>query len=327
MEFSDSSLADLEARIGGLHLQRRLGAERDHEDRIAARWGARFMYHEDWYSMHGLMRTVLTLAGLHRRGRHNVLDIRRRDNEVRLPRLPAAFEGFTLLHLSDLHLDMSVPYLERLIASVKGLAHDVCVLTGDFRFRTFGPFQPALDALARLRPHLGGPVYAVLGNHDTIRMVPGMEALDIQVLMNEAVHLRRGNDSLILAGIDDAHTYRTHDFGKLEAAVGPECCAILLSHTPEPYRKAAHVGFSLMLSGHTHGGQICLPGGLPIFIDTGAPRALARGAWKYRNMAGYTSVGCGSSIIDVRLNCRPEITLHRLVGPRHSGEETTPQYG
>ena len=151
-----------------------------------------------------------------------------------------------------------------------------------------------------------------LGNHDTIRMVPGMEALAINVLINEAASLRRRNDSLILAGIDDAHTYRTHDLDKLKAAVGPEACAILLSHTPEPYRKAAHVGFSLMLSGHTHGGQICLPGGLPLFTDSGAPRALARGPWRYRGMVGYTSVGCGSSLIDVRLNCPPEVTLHRL---------------
>lgn len=306
------TLASLEARIGGAHLRRRLGVEREHEDRIAAHWGARFIYHEDWYSMHGLMRTVLSVAGLHRRGRHNVLDIRCRHNEVRLPRLPSAFEDFTLLHLSDLHLDMSGPYVDRLIASVKGLAYHVCVLTGDFRFRTFGPYQPALDALARLRPHLGDAVYAVLGNHDTIRMVPGMEALAINVLINEAVNLRRGDDSLVLAGIDDAHTYRTHDLDKLEGAVGPEACAILLSHTPEPYRKAAHVGFSLMLSGHTHGGQICLPGGLPLFTDSGAPRAVARGAWRYRGMVGYTSVGCGSSIIDVRLNCPPEVTLHRL---------------
>ena len=308
----DSLLAGLEARIGSLHFQRRLGMERDHEARIAADWGTRFIYRENWYSMHGLMRTVLTLAGLHRRGRNNVLDIRRRNNEVRLARLPDAFEGFSILHLSDLHLDMSAPYVERLIASVKGLAHNVCVLTGDFRYRTFGPYQPALDALARLRPHLGEAVYAVLGNHDTIRMVPGMEALGIDVLMNEAVHLRREDDSVILAGIDDAHTYRTHDFDKLEAAIGPKSCAILLSHTPEPYRKAANVGFSLMLSGHTHGGQICLPGGLPLFTDSGAPRTVARGAWKYHNMVGYTSVGCGSSIIDVRLNCRPEVTLHRL---------------
>ena len=67
-----------------------------------------------------------------------------------------------------------------------------------------------------------------------------------------------------------------------------------------------------MLCGHTHGGQICLPGGVPILTDSDAPRAFARGAWNYRGMAGYTSVGCGSSIVDVRLNCLPEVTLHHL---------------
>ena len=67
-----------------------------------------------------------------------------------------------------------------------------------------------------------------------------------------------------------------------------------------------------MLSGHTHGGQVCLPGGIPVLIDTATPRAFARGAWRYHTMAGYTSVGCGASVVDVRLNCLPELTLHRL---------------
>jgi hypothetical protein len=67
-----------------------------------------------------------------------------------------------------------------------------------------------------------------------------------------------------------------------------------------------------MLCGHTHGGQVCLPGGVPILTDSGSPRAFARGAWRYRGMAGYTSVGCGSSIVDARFNCPPEVTLHRL---------------
>jgi len=94
---------------------------------------------------------------------------------------------------------------------------------------------------------------------------------------------------------------------------------VLLSHTPEPYRHAAHADFSLMLSGHTHGGQICLPGGIPVLTDCDAPRAFARGAWRYHELVGYTSVGCGSSIVDVRLNCLPEVTLHRL------HRETVPQ--
>lgn len=317
MKLSDCSeaerreLAVLEARIGRTHLRQRLGLEGEHEAHVVRR-GTHFFHLENWYSVHGLIRATLTLAGLRRRGRRNVLKIQRRENDVRLSRLPPAFEGYALLHLSDLHLDMSQAHLERLVQSVQGVAHDVCVLTGDFRFRTFGPYAPALEALARLRPHLGKTVYAVLGNHDTIRMVPGMEALGIGVLMNESVRIEREGDALALVGIDDAHYFRTHNFHKAVADVAADACAILLSHTPEPYRLAAHADFSLMLSGHTHGGQICLPGGIPILTDSDAPRAFARGPWQYHGMVGYTSVGCGVSIVDVRLNCPPEITVHRL---------------
>jgi len=317
MKLSDCSeteqieLALLEARIGRVHLRQRLGLEGEHEAHVFRR-GTHFFHLENWRSVHGLMRAALTLTGLHGRGRRNALNIQRKDNEVRLSRLPPAFDGYTLLQLSDLHLDMNETYLNRLIERVQGLTHDACVLTGDFRFRTFGPYQPTLDALARLRPHLGEPVYAVLGNHDTIRMVPGMESLGIRVLMNEAVHLQRQGDELVLVGIDDAHYFRTHNFHKAAADVAPDACVILLSHTPEPFRHAAHADFSLMLCGHTHGGQICLPGGVPILTDSAAPRAFARGAWQYHGMAGYTSVGCGASIVDVRLNCLPEVTLHRL---------------
>src|SRR4029453_13562454 len=88
--------------------------------------------------------------------------------------------------------------------------------------------------------------------------------------------------------------------------------SILLSHTPEIYRQAAHAGFDLLLSGHTHGGQICLPGSIPITLDSVLPRRMGAGAWRYRDMIGYTSVGAGSSIVAVRFNCPPEITLHRL---------------
>jgi predicted MPP superfamily phosphohydrolase len=67
-----------------------------------------------------------------------------------------------------------------------------------------------------------------------------------------------------------------------------------------------------MLSGHTHGGQICLPGGIPVTLEAVLPRYMGSGAWKYRDMTGYTSVGAGSSVVPVRLNCPPEITLHHL---------------
>ena len=312
-------LAPLQARVGRVHLRVRLELERDCEAHVFRR-GTHFLHLENWYSFPGILRLLLTLAGVHGRGRRNVLRIQLRHNEVALAGLPPSFDGCSLLHLSDLHLDLSERYLASLIERVQGLEYDFCVLTGDFRFRTFGPYAPALDALARLRRHLRSPVYAVLGNHDTIRMVPRMEALDIRVLLNESVRIERENEAIFLAGIDDAHFFRTHNLHRAAHDIPHDGCAILLSHTAEPYRHAAYAGFRLMLCGHTHGGQICLPGGVPILTDSDAPRAYARGRWRYRDLAGYTSVGCGASIVDVRLNCPPEITLHRLRRPARSAQ-------
>jgi predicted MPP superfamily phosphohydrolase len=192
------------------------------------------------------------------------------------------------------------------------LSYDVCVLTGDFRGATFGPFQPALGILAELCATMRGPVYGVLGNHDSLRMVPSLEKMNIRILMNESVLIRRGDQSIHIAGIDDAHFYRADNLEKATALIPLDAFSILLSHTPEIYRQAAHAGFDLLLSGHTHGGQICLPGGIPITLDSVLPRRLGAGAWKHHNMDGYTSVGAGSSVVPVRFNCPPEITLHRL---------------
>jgi predicted MPP superfamily phosphohydrolase len=304
-------LVALEARIGRAHLRHRLGLEAEHEARVFRR-GTHFLHLENWVSVHGLMARVLMAFGLYERGRRNAMRVRLQHNDVALAALPPAFDGYALLQLSDLHLDTNDRLADRLIESVQGVARDACVLTGDYRFRTSGSHEPAMRALEHLRPHLGEPVYAVLGNHDSIRMVPRMEALDIRVLMNESVRIVRGSDAIWVAGIDDAHYFRTQGYHKAADGIPAEACAILLSHTPEAYRHAAHCGFALMLSGHTHGGQICLPGGIPILTDSDAPRAYSRGPWRFRDMAGYTSVGCGSSIVDVRLNCLPEITLHRL---------------
>jgi hypothetical protein len=115
-----------------------------------------------------------------------------------------------------------------------------------------------------------------------------------------------------LVGVDDPHYYRVDSIEKAAAGVPHDEFSILLSHTPEIYRHAAHADFNLLLSGHTHGGQICLPGAVPITLDSKLPRRYGSGSWKYHRMVGYTSVGVGSSIVVVRFNCLPEITLHHL---------------
>jgi predicted MPP superfamily phosphohydrolase len=139
-----------------------------------------------------------------------------------------------------------------------------------------------------------------------------LEAMGIRMLQNECEAIRRGDQAIYLAGIDDAHYFKVDNIEKAGAGIPEDAFAVLLSHTPEVYRQAAHAGFDLLLSGHTHGGQICLPGSTPITLDSALPRRMGAGAWRYREMIGYTSVGAGSSVVAVRFNCPPEITLHRL---------------
>jgi uncharacterized protein len=307
----DPGLDALAARAGRLYARQRLGMEQDHDARVLRR-RTHFFQIDNWHSLHGLVRGSLRMAGLLGRARRNARRILLRRHDVVLPHLPSAFDGFTLLHLTDLHIDSAPDFAAVLIEAVRGLDYDLCVLTGDYRARTWGPWEPALAGLAALRPHLKGTPYAVLGNHDTLRLVPGMEALGYRLLLNEWTALHRGDAAIYLSGIEDAHFYRLDNFHAAADALPEDAVSILLSHTPEPYRQAAHAGFDLMLCGHTHGGQICLPNGVALKTQARHARRFARGAWRYHAMLGYTSSGSGTSLVDVRLNCPPEITLHRL---------------
>ena len=304
-------LEQLNRRLGPVHARQRLGIETDQEGRVFG-GGLNFFHPENWYSARSFISGSLKLAGLYWRGRRNAERVQLRHHHVRLPGVPPAFDGYRILHISDMHVDMNPGAMRRLIELVAGLSYDLCVLTGDYRGRTFGPFEATLAGLAEVRTHLRGPVYGVLGNHDTIRMVPGLEAMGIRMLLNEAVTIERGTERIHLAGIDDAHYFRVDNIEKAAAGIPQTEFSILLSHTPEIYRQAAHADFDLLLSGHTHGGQICLPGSIPVTLDSVLPRRLGSGPWSYHAMVGYTSVGAGSSIVPVRLNCPPEITLHHL---------------
>jgi predicted MPP superfamily phosphohydrolase len=211
---------------------------------------------------------------------------------------------------------LSAKAMDRLHRLLPALTFDICVLTGDYRGQTFGPFRDALDGMANLCRRIERPVYGVLGNHDSIRMLPELEAMGIRMLLNESVALDRGADRIHLAGVDDAHFYRADNLERAAGERSDGAFSILLSHTPEIYQQAAHAEFDLMLSGHTHGGQICLPGQIPISLDSVLPRRFGAGGWRYHNMLGYTSVGVGCSIVPARFNCPPEITIHHLRAAR-----------
>ncbi len=165
-------IAKLETRLGRLHARQRLGLEAEYEHHIFQR--GRHVFHvENWYSIHGLIRAALKLSGLYWLGRRNATRLALRHNTIRLEDLPPAFEGYRLLHITDMHVDTNPRAMDRLIEIVRDLDYDLCVLTGDYRGRTYGPYEAALEGMARIVTHLKNPVYAVLGNHDSIRMVPG----------------------------------------------------------------------------------------------------------------------------------------------------------
>ncbi|MBE2203525.1 MAG: metallophosphoesterase [Chthoniobacterales bacterium] len=261
----------------------------------------------------------LNLVGLRKRAWRNYLDVRLTTCEWELPRLSQEFEGFRLLHLSDLHIDLDValtPVLERLIRSVP---HDAAVITGDYRNTTDGDYLPCVREMEKIIGALAPQRWGILGNHDFIEMVPALEDAGLPILLNEVVPVERSGQKLWIAGVDDPHFYKTHDLARARSRVPEGDCVILLSHTPEPYAEAEALGFDLQLSGHTHGGQICLPGGIPVVLPCGLDRKFVRGVWRHGNLQGYTSPGAGGCGVAARLNCPPEITLHILkTSPAHS---------
>ena len=301
----------LRERVERTHLQQRLGLELHYETEVTGQ-GIQFFHLENWYSVHSFIRNSLRVSGLYWRGKRNALRLQINERHVTFPNLPPAFEGYRILHLSDLHIDTSREVAEVLIAAIETLEYDLCVITGDYRTKTFGCYQSVIDNIKLVTPAFKSPAYSVLGNHDTIQLLPYLEDLGIQVLLNESVTLQRAQQIIHLSGIDDAHYFKVDNIEKASEHVPDYGFSILLSHTPETYRQAAFANFDFFLCGHTHGGQICLPGGIPITWDARCPYALAKGEWRFHNMQGYTSVGSGTSIVDIRLNCLPEITVHTL---------------
>jgi predicted MPP superfamily phosphohydrolase len=269
-----------------------------------------------------LVEAIVKVSGLYQRGLRNAARLQLRRNELFFSDLPAPFDGFTILHISDLHVELSAGAMQSLGEQLRQIDYKICVLTGDFR-DGYGPFQSTLEGLTRVREKIKGPVYGVLGNHDTGRMVPGLEAIGIRMLLNASEPILRSGHKLFVAGIEFARRYRAHNIQMAISQIPKQAFSILLSHTPEVYQQATRAGFNLLLSGHTHGGQICLPGGIPIMLHAALPRHMGGGAWKYENMHGYTSVGVGTCIVPVRFNCPPEITLHVLRCSRQQAPSRT----
>jgi uncharacterized protein len=257
---------------------------------------------------------VLRAVGQHERGYRNACTLEVRELDHSLARLPAAFDGFTILHLSDLHLDGMPELVDLILSAIGERRFDLCILTGDYRTELHGPILPVMRSLGRLVPGLRGRhgTIAILGNHDDCHMVAPIEEMGVRVLINESATIERAGQSIVLVGTDDVHYYYTDQaLHALErAAEAP--FSIALVHSPELYDAASALGIDLYLCGHTHGGQICLPGGIPLITHLNRGRRFFRGVWHHRAMRGVTHCGTGTSGIPIRFNTRGEILIHHL---------------
>ena len=309
----DTDFEALEKRIGRLHLAQRMSIQVHHVARIFGQ-GLGHFHIENLYGLFILLRFGLRVTGFYRRGQRNCLDVRTRRNPVRIPGLPRAFAGFPILQLSDLHIDIHPRLAGVLSQRLREEEYDLCVMTGDFRASTYGPYDRVIEGMSELCANLKTPAYGILGNHDFIEMASQFEAMGLRMLLNESARIEKNGEAIYLAGIDDPHYYEVDNLEKASREIPPDAVSILLSHTPEVYRKASFCGFDLLLCGHTHAGQICLPGGIPLLLNANCPRSYCRGSWRHRDLQGYTSAGSGSSGVDVRFFCPPEVTIHELGG-------------
>jgi predicted MPP superfamily phosphohydrolase len=243
--------------------------------------------------------------------------------DIPLTRLPRAFDGFTIAQLSDFHYeeDFSAVPIRKSVEMVNQLAPDLTVLTGDFvtvPVFGWGRFlaKAAATALpcAQLLEGLQGNKFAIMGNHDVVghpdRIMTALEHRGIPVLRNRAVAIERAGERIWLAGIDDVLKGHPNPRTTM-AGIPPEETTILLAHEPDFADEAARMPVDLQLSGHSHGGQVWIPGiGAPWIPALG--RKYPRGLYRVGQLTLYTNIGIGTIRAPIRINCQPEVTLITL---------------
>lgn len=265
-----------------------------------------------------LAGTGLSIEGFIKEPEHPVAE----NVTIRLSRLQETFHGFRIAQLSDIHFGpyMDRERLERSVRLAQAFQPELVVLTGDFVSHPLNQrnglagaknAEPCADVFARWK---GVPFLAVLGNHDhwnNADIVAGALAeRGIRVLRNQAWALEKDGKRTWVAGVDDALEGKA-DLTRSVAGIPGDEATILLAHEPDFADYATKFPVDLQLSGHSHGGQVRLPGIGPIVLPQMAHK-YHTGLNQVGRLQVYTSRGVGVIDPPVRLNCPPEVTLITL---------------
>jgi len=255
----------------------------------------------------------LKLVNLYEKGLKNAKNLIINKTDFYFENLPASFDNYKIMHLSDLHFD-TLEGIENVIAElVKTQTCDICILTGDYRKKTTGGASKIAKPIRIIAKNINANdgTFAVLGNHDSYLMLNFLESEGITVLPNETITIEKGNDKITITGIDDPHSYYTDQaIDAIEESHNG--FKILLAHSPEMFREAEKNNYSLYFCGHTHAGQICLPGGYPLITHLYDGKKYYNGKWQFKRLTGYTSSGCGVSGIPIRFYTKGEIAIITL---------------
>ena len=234
-------------------------------------------------------------------------------HRIQLNRLPKAFDGFRIVQLSDIHHGpfSSREQIEQAVETANRLQPDIIALTGDYISKERHYAAPCAEMLGRLKARFG--VYAVLGNHDhwvdAALITDLFRAEGIAVLINEGMHFEKDGDAFWLAGVDDTMV-GLEDLSLALAGARRDGMKLVLAHNPIVLRRAARASVDLVLSGHTHGGQVAIRGERSTL--RGARKRLLKGLGRLGNTQIYVNRGLGTVVLPIRYGCPPEISLLEL---------------
>lgn len=231
---------------------------------------------------------------------------------IDLKRLPKNLDGFRLVHLSDIHHSpfTDLAHITRAAEIANSLKPDMFVLTGDYVSHEREYIEPMAEVLGTLQSEFG--TFACLGNHDHWTdgelVTESMRDAGIKVLINEGIRFTARDSSFWLAGVDDYMVGKT-DLRAAFRGSFPDEMKMLLAHNPIIVRRAARAGVDLMLSGHTHGGQVKIRDDEKRILPR---RKLKNGLHRRKETQIYITRGIGTVVLPVRYQCPPEISLLEL---------------
>jgi predicted MPP superfamily phosphohydrolase len=235
------------------------------------------------------------------------------NHAVGLRRLPAEMDGLRIVQLSDIHHSPFTgrEQIERAIETANSLQPDIIALTGDYISHEREYAQPCAELMGRLRARLG--VFAVLGNHDhwvdAALVTDLFRAEGIKVLVNEGMRFESNGASFWLAGVDDTMVGQ-EDLPLALAGSREDEMKLVLAHNPIILRRAARAGVDLVLSGHTHGGQVTWRSERS--ASGRVRRRILRGLGRRGETQIYVTRGLGTVVLPVRYGCLPEVSLLTL---------------